>query len=345
MKPFTRAPLVGLLLTLGIPAAYADTLRDQANAIFKPIPESVPIVQGQTVTPAQVALGKQLFFEPRLSSSHVISCNSCHNVGTGGADNVPTSTGHGGQKGGRNSPTVLNSVFNAAQFWDGRAKDLQEQAKGPVQNPVEMHNTPKAVEQTLASIPEYVDAFKKAFPGEKDPVNFENMARAIQAFESTLITPDSRFDKFLLGDDNALNAEEKKGLKTFIDSGCVSCHNGINVGGQEYFQFGVVEKPADNVRPVGDKGRYDVTKTSDDEYVFRVAPLRNVALTAPYFHSGQVQDLKEAVAIMGTAQLGKKLSDEDVQAITAFLKTLTGKQPQITYPLLPASTDTTPRPQ
>jgi cytochrome c peroxidase len=201
------------------------------------------------------------------------------------------------------------------------------------------------VEQTLASIPEYVDAFKKAFPSEKDPVNFENMARAIQAFESTLITPDSRFDKFLMGDDNALNAEEKKGLRDFIDSGCVSCHNGINVGGQEYFQFGVVEKPTDKVRPVGDKGRFDVTKTSDDEYVFRVAPLRNVALTAPYFHSGQVHDLKEAVAIMGAAQLGKKLSDEDVQSITAFLKTLTGKQPQITYPLLPASTDTTPRPQ
>ena len=345
MQTSPLVPLGGLLLALGVPAAYADALRDQANAIFKPIPDSVAEVQGQAITPAQIALGKQLFFEPRLSSSHVISCNTCHNIGTGGADNVPTSSGHAWQKGARNSPTVFNAVFNVAQFWDGRAKDLQEQAKGPVQNPVEMHSTPKAVEQTLASMPEYVEAFAKAFPAEKAPVSFENMARAIQAFETTLITPDSRFDQFLMGDDKALDAEEKKGLKAFMDRGCIACHNGVNIGGQAYFPFGLVKKPTDKVRPIGDKGRFEVTKSGDDEYVFRAAPLRNVALTAPYFHSGQVQDLKEAVAVMGSAQLGTELSHEDVQTITAFLTTLTGKQPQIMYPLLPPSTDTTPRPE
>lgn len=338
-------PFGGLLLVLSVPAAYADALRDQPNAIFKPIPDSITEIQGQAITAAQIALGQQLFFEPSLSSSHVISCNTCHNIGTGGADNVPTSSGHAWQKGARNSPTVFNAVFNIAQFWDGRAKDLQEQAKGPVQNPVEMHSTPKAVEPTFASMPEYVAAFAKAFPTEQAPVSFENMARAIQAFETTLITPDSRFDQFLKGDDKALDAAEKQGLQAFMDRGCSACHNGVNIGGQAYFPFDLVKKPTDKVRPAGDKGRFEVTHSSSDEYVFRAAPLRNVALTAPYFHSGQVQDLTEAVAIMGTAQLGAELSNEDILSITAFLKRLTGKQPQIMYPLLPPSTGTMPRPE
>lgn len=337
--------LSGLLLPFALTDAHADDLRDQANAVFRPIPESVKDIQGKPITAAQVALGKQLFFEPRLSSSHVISCNTCHNLGSGGADNVPTSTGHAWQKGARNSPTVFNAVFNIAQFWDGRAKDLEEQAKGPVQNPVEMHSTPRAVELTLASMPDYVDAFRKAFPGETTPLSFDNMARAIQAFETTLITPDSRFDRYLRGEDKALDATEKNGLKAFMDNGCSACHNGVNVGGQAYFPFGLVRKPADAILPNDDKGRFAVTHTASDEYVFRAAPLRNVALTAPYFHSGQVWDLKEAVAIMGTAQLGKQLGEEDIQAITAFLKTLTGRQPQVVYPLLPVSTDTTPRPE
>jgi len=266
-------------------------------------------------------------------------------VGTGGADDVPTSTGHAWQKGARNSPTVFNAVFNVAQFWDGRAKDLEEQAKGPVQNPVEMHNTPQNVEQTLASMPGYVQAFGQAFPGDKAPVSFENMAKAIQAFETTLVTPDSRFDRFLKGDDKAFTADERKGLQTFIDSGCAACHNGINVGGQGYFPFGLVNKPGEAVRPSADKGRFAITRTESDEYVFRAAPLRNVALTAPYFHSGQVWDLKEAVAIMGNAQLGKQLSDADVDSITLFLNTLTGRQPDIAYPSLPPRSAGTPHPQ
>lgn len=341
MQPLKLA-LGSLLLAVSTAAAqaHADTLRDSANSIFKPIPEQA----SDKLDPNQIELGRQLFFEPRLSSSHVISCNTCHNIGTGGADNVPASSGHVWQKGARNSPTVFNAVFNVAQFWDGRAKDLEEQAKGPVQNPVEMHNTPKNVEATLRSMPEYVASFEKAFPGDKQAVSFDNMARALQAFESTLITPDSRFDLYLKGDDNALDAKEKKGLQTFMSAGCISCHNGVNLGGQAYFPFGLVKKPDGKILPTGDKGRFEVTKTQNDQYVFRAAPLRNIALTAPYFHSGQVWDLEEAVAIMGTAQLGKQLNAEEVGDIVAFLKTATGKQPKVEYPLLPPSTATTPKP-
>lgn len=341
MQPLKLA-LGSLLLAVSTAAAqaHADALRDNANSIFKPIPEQA----SDKLDPNQVELGRQLFFEPRLSASHVISCNTCHNIGTGGADNVPASSGHAWQKGARNSPTVFNAVFNVAQFWDGRAKDLEEQAKGPVQNPVEMHNTPKNVEATLRSMPEYVAAFGKAFPADQQPVSFDNMARALQAFESTLITPDSRFDLYLKGDDNALDAREKKGLQSFMSSGCISCHNGVNLGGQAYFPFGLVKKPDGKILPTGDKGRFEVTKTQNDQYVFRAAPLRNIALTAPYFHSGQVWDLEEAVAIMGTAQLGKQLNAEEVGDIVAFLKTVTGKQPKVEYPLLPPSTATTPKP-
>ncbi|MBG6287110.1 cytochrome-c peroxidase [Pseudomonas nitroreducens] len=342
MQPI-KLTLGSLLLAVSTAAAHADAapLRDQANSIFKPIPEQ----PSDKLDPNQVELGRQLFFEPRLSASHVISCNTCHNIGTGGADNVPTSKGHAWQKGARNSPTVFNAVFNVAQFWDGRAKDLEEQAKGPVQNPVEMHNSPKNVEATLRSMPEYVASFEKAFPGEKQAVSFDNMARALQAFESTLITPDSRFDLYLKGDETALDAKEKKGLQTFMSAGCISCHNGVNLGGQAYFPFGLVKKPDGKILPTGDLGRFEVTKTQNDQYVFRAAPLRNIALTAPYFHSGQVWDLEEAVAIMGTAQLGKQLNAEEIGDIVAFLKTATGKQPKVEYPLLPTSTATTPKPE
>ncbi|WP_411832498.1 cytochrome-c peroxidase [Pseudoxanthomonas mexicana] len=322
----------------------ATALRETANALFSPIQATVTEVRGQPISAEQVELGKLLFFEPRLSRSHVISCNTCHNVGTGGADNVPTSIGHGWQKGPRNSPTVLNAVFNVAQFWDGRAADLKEQAKGPVQASVEMNSTPALVEETLRSIPAYVEAFGRAFPGEKDPVNFENMARAIEAYETTLTTPDSRFDQFLAGRDS-LDRDELKGLSLFIEKGCIACHSGTNIGGQAYYPFGVVQKPGADILPPGDKGRFAVTNTASDEYVFRAAPLRNVELTAPYFHSGEVWDLEQAVAIMGSSQLGQELEPGDAKAIAGFLRTLTGRQPVVTLPVLPPSTSRTPRPE
>jgi len=341
------AAAVMLGLASGVVAAQSqdEQLRRTAVSLFGPIPAQVTQVRGKPITAEQVELGKMLFFDPRLSRSHVISCNTCHNVGTGGADNIPVSIGHGWQKGPRNSPTVLNSVFNAAQFWDGRAADLAEQAKGPVQASVEMNNTPARVVETLKSMPEYVRRFGTAFPREGDAVSFDNMALAIEAFETTLVTPDSRFDRYIAGQDDALDATERRGLRLFIESGCASCHNGRNFGGQTYFPFGVVERPGANILPAGDKGRFAVTQTASDEYVFRAAPLRNVELTAPYFHSGQVWDLEQAVAIMGSAQLGRELQGDEAKAIAAFLRTLTGRQPQVMHPVLPKSSATTPRPE
>ncbi|CAM5206351.1 Cytochrome c551 peroxidase OS=Castellaniella defragrans (strain DSM / CCUG 39792 / 65Phen) OX=1437824 GN=BN940_01761 PE=4 SV=1 [Castellaniella denitrificans] len=325
-------------------APTADTVRQTARQFFQPIPAAEAVVKERNISADSIELGRWLFFEPRLSRSHIISCNTCHSIGTGGADNIQTSIGHGWQHGPRNSPTVLNALFNGAQFWDGRAADLKEQAKGPVQASVEMNNTPAQVEETLKSLPEYVALFQKAYPKDKDPVNFENMAHAIEAFESTLLTPDSKFDQFLAGADS-LDEIELKGLDLFMNKGCVACHQGINVGGQGYFPFGVVKKPGADILPPDDKGRFTVTNTASDEYVFRAGPLRNIALTAPYFHSGDVWSLEQAVAIMGSSQLGQELNDGEVKAIVSFLHTLTGEQPQVVYPTLPPSTAATPRPQ
>jgi len=336
---------VASVLVLGVTSAHADDLMQRAQATFKVIPSAVPAVKENPITREKIELGKMLFFEPRLSASEIISCNTCHNLGTGGVDAGPTSTGHGWQKGPRRAPTVLNAVFNMAQFWDGRAADLKAQAKGPVQAGVEMNATPDHVVQTLGSMPAYVERFKKAFNGQPDPVTFDNMAKAMEAFEATLITPGSRFDQFLDGDAQAINAQEKEGLALFMGKGCAACHNGINVGGGGYFPFGVVEKPGAEILPLNDKGRFMVTQTAGDEYVFRAAPLRNVALRAPYFHTGQVWSLKQAVGIMGASQLGQKLTDHDEDAIVAFLGTLTGEQPRVELPTLPARTDATPLPK
>ena len=321
-----------------------DSLRQTAASLFGVIPEAPTEVSGRTVTPERVELGRMLFFEPRLSRSHVITCNTCHSIGTGGADNVPASIGHGWQRGPRNSPTVFNAVFNAAQFWDGRASDLAEQAAGPVQASVEMNSTPELVEETLASIPQYVELFAEAFP-ESEGITFEDVTVALEAFETTLVTPDAPFDRWVQGDDSAMTANEIEGLQLFFETGCASCHNGVNFGGQSYFPFGVLERPGAEILPVGDKGRFEVTSTATDEYVFRASPLRNVALTAPYFHSGQVWSLEEAVAIMGTAQLGRDINEEEAGKIADFLRTLTGRQPEVVYPILPPSTPDTPRPE
>ncbi|GGO54600.1 cytochrome c peroxidase [Roseovarius pacificus] len=324
-------------------SASASELRDYALEMFAALPSTIPALKDNPVTPQKIDLGKALFFDPRMSASGVFSCNSCHNLATGGDDNMPTSIGHGWQKGPRNSPTVLNAVFNEAQFWDGRAADLAEQAKGPVQAGVEMANTPANVVATLNSMPQYQEWFKASFPGEDDPVTFDNFAKAIEAYEATLITP-APFDAFLNGDDNALTDEQKEGLALFMDTGCASCHNGVNIGGTGYFPFGLIEKPGADVLPPDDRGRFAVTETADDSYVFRAAPLRNIDQTAPYFHSGKVWDLKVAVAIMGTSQLGTELNDDEVDKIVAFLGSLTGEMPQVTYPVLPTETLDTPRP-
>lgn len=347
MSRFPVRAFAGVLL-LGASPLLADPvdpeLQAQAQALFQPVPYGVPALKGNVVTPARSELGKMLFFDPRLSKGGTISCNSCHNLGMGGDDNLPTSVGHGWQKGPRNSPTVFNAVFNVAQFWDGRAEDLKAQAKGPIQAGVEMANHPPVVVETLKSIPEYVQRFKEAFPGEADPVTFDNVAMAIESFEATLVTPDSRFDRLLKGETDVLTAKELRGLRHFLNKGCVACHNGVNLGGQAYFPFGVVAAPDAKVRPPGDRGRFAVTNTEGDNFVFRAAPLRNIGLTAPYFHSGEVWELKEAVAIMGSSQLGATLTDEEAGEITEFLLTLTGKQPSVVIPVLPVETAATPKP-
>ncbi|POF32138.1 cytochrome-c peroxidase [Roseibium marinum] len=341
---FLLATLSVFALSLSAAKAESDLLKD-ARDYFEPVPHAIPSLPDNPVTQEKIELGRMLFFDPRISSSGLLSCNTCHNLGMGGDDNLETSIGHGWQKGPRNAPTVLNAIFNEAQFWDGRAADLKAQAKGPVQAGVEMASTPERVEATLNSMPEYVERFTRAFADNDGPaISFDKMARAIEAYEATLITPASKFDLFLEGNEAALSEQEKEGLTLFMDTGCASCHGGVNVGGEGYYPFGVIEKPGSEILPVEDKGRFAVTQTADEEYVFRAAPLRNIELTAPYFHSGKVWELKQAVGIMASSQLGADLSEEQIDAIVAFLRTLTGERPSVDYPILPISTSGTPKP-
>lgn len=341
-----KSLLWGLVVALSCAgAAHArDNLMKQAQGLFRPIPAKAPQLKDNPATPAKIDLGMKLYFDPRLSASQLISCNTCHNVGLGSADLQETSIGHGWQKGPRNAPPVFNAVFNIAQFWDGRAEDLKAQAKGPVQAGVEMNNKPERVIETLTSIPGYRPLFEKAFPQARQPISFDNMAKAIEVFEATLITPDAPFDRYLKGNRRALTAQQEAGLKLFIGKGCASCHAGVNLGGAGYYPFGVKAAPSAEVRPEGDTGRFKVTNTKSDRYVFRAPALRNVALTQPYFHSGKVWKLADAVRIMGSSQLGITLTGTESEQVHAFLLSLTGVQPKLAYPVLPPSADNTPHP-
>ncbi|MDR1996515.1 MAG: cytochrome-c peroxidase [Azonexus sp.] len=298
-----------------------------------------PIQPAKVTNPAMEELGKKLFFDPRLSRSGGISCNSCHNLSSGGVDNLAASIGDRWQKGGINSPTVLNSSMNIAQFWDGRAKNLHEQAGGPIANPAEMGSTHALAVATLETIPGYVTEFQKVFGAGK--ITIDQVTQALAAFEETLVTPNARFDLWLKGDDKAITAQEKRGYELFRDSGCVSCHNGPAVGGNSFQKMGVVE-PYQTTHPA--QGRADVTKKDQDRFMFKVPTLRNVELTYPYFHDGAANTLTEAVDTMGRLQLGKKFTKEENARIVAFLKTLTGDQPNLILPILPPSSDATPRP-
>jgi cytochrome c peroxidase len=320
--------LAASIAFLGATSAWAV-----AEEPIKPIPAA------NVTNPAMVELGKKLFFDPRLSKSGFISCNSCHNLSMGGTDNLKTSIGHQWNQGPINAPTVLNSSLNLAQFWDGRAKDLQAQAGGPIDNPGEMGSTHALAVEVLQSIPAYVADFKTSFGSDK--IGIEQVTKAIAAFEETLVTPNSRFDKWLKGDQAALSANEQAGYKLFKDSGCVACHNGPAVGGNSYQKMGVVaaykaSSPAE--------GRFAVTGKDADRFNFKVPTLRNVELTYPYFHDGAVNTLTEAVETMGRIQLGKKFTADENARIVAFLKTLTGDQPDFKLPTLPPSSDKTPRP-
>lgn len=298
-----------------------------------------PIRPPQSINLGMVELGKQLYFDPRLSKSGFISCNSCHNLSMGGTDNLKTSIGDKWQQGPINSPTVLNSSLNVAQFWDGRAADLKAQAGGPIANPGEMAFSHTLAVDMLESIPEYVREFRQVFGTDK--LTIDQVTAAIAEFEKTLVTPNSRFDLWLLGKDDALTADELAGYKLFKESGCIACHNGEAVGGNSFQKMGVVE-PYKGSSEI--EGRAAVTGKDVDRFNFKVPTLRNVALTYPYFHDGEAKTLSEAVETMGRIQLGKKFTPKENAKIVAFLKTLTGEQPSFRLPILPPSSDDTPRP-
>lgn len=299
-----------------------------------------PVVVPRVSNPALVELGKKLFFEPRLSKSGAISCNSCHNLSRGGSDNLKSSIGHRWQRGPINSPTVLNASMNLAQFWDGRAKDLNAQAGGPIANPGEMASTHELAVAVLQSIPGYRTEFKQVF--KKDGIDIGQVTKAIAAFEETLVTPNSRMDQWLRGNKQALSKQELDGYQLFKSAGCVACHNGPAVGGNSYQKMGLVEPYKTGNQAEGRKG---VTGKDADRFHFKVPTLRNVELTAPYFHDGEAATLKQAVDVMGRIQLGRKFSDDENAKLVAFLKTLTGDQPKIVLPVLPPSTDSTPQPK
>ena len=317
----------------------AVTLPATASLAFSAEPIQ-PIQPHKPKSVAMVELGKKLFFDPRLSRSGFISCNSCHNLSRGGSDNLQTSIGHNWQQGPINSPTVLNSSLSVAQFWDGRAKDLKEQAGGPIANPGEMAFTHELAVDVLASIPAYRAEFKRVFG--VDEVNIDMVTDAIAAFEETLVTPDSRFDKWLKGDKKALTKDELAGYKLFKDSGCTACHYGPAMGGTSFQKMGIVAAYDTTNKAEGVAG---LTGKDADRMHFKVPTLRNIEKTYPYFHDGAVWTLEEAVDIMGRLQLGREYSQEEIGLIVAYLKTLTGKQPDFKLPILPASTNTTPRPK
>jgi cytochrome c peroxidase len=308
-----------------------------ARAADEPIQPIRPAVISQ---PALVELGKKLFFDPRLSRSGFISCNSCHNLSMGGSDNLATSIGHNWHRGPINAPTVLNSSLNVAQFWDGRARDLQEQAGGPIANPGEMAFTHELAVETVGSIPQYVAEFENVFGA--GPIEIARVTKAIAAFEETLVTPNSRFDKWLEGDRSALTADERAGYELFKSSGCTACHNGPAAGGASFRKMGVVE-PYRTANPA--EGRAAVTGRDADRFSFKVPTLRNVELTYPYFHDGAAETLGEAVEVMGRIQLGRRYTPEENVKIVSFLRSLTGDQPRIELPLLPPSSERTPRPK
>ncbi|MBR2494372.1 MAG: cytochrome-c peroxidase [Helicobacter sp.] len=326
-----------------------ELIEKAKNAGLKPMPQGKELVAYQqdqikkyklaapykpTLTAAQVELGKKLYFDPRLSKSNLVSCNTCHNLGLGGVDVVPAARGHKWQANPHhlNSPSVYNSMFNSVQFWDGRAGDLGHQAQGPIENPVEMAATAKEIIARIQSIPAYVNEFKAAY-GNNVKIDFKLIADTIALFEMTLNTP-SRYDDFLKGNVKALSKEEQAGLNMFIDKGCTACHTDINLGGS--MQAFAVVKPYKFAEVGGFKG--------DANGMVKAPSLRNVLDTAPYFHNGQYWDVKDAIKEMGSIQLGITINDKEAQTIEKFFQSLNGKYPAVIYPILPASTTATPKP-
>jgi cytochrome c peroxidase len=318
----------------------------RSHAAWEALPDKAPEPATNPTTAAKVELGKMLYFDPRFSSTGSVSCFSCHNVMEGGDDHMPTSIGVHGQKGGRNAPTVWNAAFHSAQFWDGRAATLEDQAKGPPVNPIEMGmENLDAVIDRVRAIPGYRPYFEAAF-GPGDVVTMDNAARAIAAYERTLITPNSPYDRYVKGEKDALSAQQVRGMEAFAATGCTSCHSGsvfdgppMPVGSAFLVKFptfpdsGYVAEYA----LADDPGRYSVTEADPDRNLWRVPTLRNLQYTAPYMHNGSVKDLAEAVRVMGSTQLGQTLDEAQVQDMVAFLMALSGTFPDQTMPRLPAT--------
>ncbi len=340
MKTLSLAlPLLGFLST--VPLAAETIVNRAALGMFQPILE-VADNPANPLSDAKIDLGRMLYYDTRLSKNRTVSCNTCHDLASYGDDGKPVSTGIHEQTGGRSAPTVYNAAIHIAQFWDGRAADVEAQAVGPVTNPIEMGMPdPDYVVRVLKSIPGYVTAFAQAFPDEDNPITYSNMGKAIGAFERKLMTP-SRFDDFLKGEDGALNDEEKHGLNLFVTTGCTVCHNGMGVGGHLFQKLGLVKE-----WPTKDLGRFEFTKNEADKNFFKVPSLRNITETGPYLHDGSVESLEEIVAKMAEYQLGRVLSGEEVKSIVAFLGTLKGRvdAAYIKEPELPADGPDTPKPQ
>lgn len=327
---------VFLLALFGSAAALA--------AEWQALPDKAPQPADNPSTPAKIELGKMLYFDPRLSSTGVVSCFSCHSVMEGGDDHRPESIGVHGLKGGRNAPTVWNAAFHSVQFWDGRAATLEDQAKGPIANPVEMgmSNVGIAIDR-IKSITGYQPYFDSAF-GPGNNITVDNVAKAIAAYERTLITPDSAYDRYIKGKTHALSSQQQRGMQTFAAVGCTSCHSGpvfdgpaLPVGTGFYMKFPMYTDNAyvKKYQLTADSGRFNVTRKAADMHMWRVPTLRNLVYTAPYMHNGSVKSLDEAVRVMGATQLNKRLTDQQVQDITEFLVSLSGPFPDQVMPHLP----------
>lgn len=332
----------------------ATVLSFSARAEFKALPDKAPEPADNPSTKQKLELGKMLFFDPRLSKDGTVSCNSCHNVMFHGGDGRPVGVGVHGQRGGRGSPTVWNSAFQTVQFWDGRAATLEEQAMGPLVNDVEMGMGSHAyVVERLNKIPGYMASFKAAFPKDKEPITINNVAKAIAVYERTLITPNAPFDKYMKGNKKAMTPQQIRGMKLVDEIGCTACHTGVNFSGEEKMGVGNY-KPFPQVpgskfdkmyELTKDLGRYEVTKNPEDKNHWRVPTWRNVAITAPYFHNGQVKTLDEAVRVMAKTQLDADLTDTQVEDIVAFLNALTGEFPVQTMPRIPNTANMTVTPE
>lgn len=326
------------LISAGSAAAYD----------WEPLPTEPPSPEHNPTTAAKVELGRKLFFDPRYSATGTVSCNTCHNVMEGGDDGRPTSMGVHGKTGPRNSPTVWNSAFSSVQFWDGRAKNLEEQAKGPVLADVEMGVEGLEVALSIvASIPEYREMFAEAFPEDENPVSIDNGARAVAAFERTLITPNSPYDRYVTGDKQAMSEQQVRGMKTFNEVGCTACHSGPAFNGPQpqlpegqgfYQKFPIFtdNEFVEKYNLAQDQGRGKVTGKDADMHMYKVPTLRNITLTAPYFHNGEVPALSEAIVIMAKTQLNKDLTKQQIQDLLAFMEALTGEFPEMALPRLPS---------